>query len=272
MAAKIGVAIVHGMGTFGVEKPETSAPSYSSALFENVRLRFGAAAFDQKVAWRESWYSGVFDANQERYRALTKSALDYGFLRDLAVTNLGDPASYHGGGGADPNAVYRAVHGQVSKAIARARKAAAGGPLVVVAHSLGGHVVSNLIYDLQINQPGAPGDIAAIVTLGCNLPLFLFGERPGDLKPIAFPGVSLPKAQQLRPWWRNYFDKNDPLGFPIAPSGGGYLAMKNSGALLDEEINVGGFFSSMTALSHVGYWADKDIAQRMVNLLRSLSA
>jgi hypothetical protein len=272
MARRIGVVAIHGMGTFGVEKPERSdLPSYSSGLFERARQQFGEVDFDALVEWREAYYSHVFDKNQAKFVKATENLVSYGFLRDLAVSNLGDPASYHGGGGKNPKPVYKAVHDEIGKAFDRLRaKLEPQSPIVIVAHSLGGHVVSNYLYDLQFADPKAPGDVAAIMTIGCNLSLFLFGEDPKGITAISHPGSRLAPKFRPKTWWRNYFDRNDPLGFPIGPTGGDYSRMAKAGTLVDEQVDVGLPLLSMTALSHVAYWSDTDIAVRLANLLQTL--
>ncbi len=272
MPGTIGVLAVHGMGTFSPKKPESvTKPDYSAKLFANVRDRFGAKDFDKSVVWREAFYSHPFDKNQERFVEKTRNLVSYDFFRKLTVSNLGDPGSYHGGYASSGNVVYDAVNASVVKSLDGLRaKLSAGSPIVVIAHSLGGHVVSNAIWDLQKKPATAPGDIAAIVTIGCNLSLFLFGEDPKKIRAVKYPGSALPAGKRPKAWWRNYFDRNDPLGFPIGPTGGDYEKMAKDAALLDEQVDVGWPILSMTAFSHVAYWGDRDIAVRVNNLLQVL--
>jgi hypothetical protein len=273
MAKSLGIVTVHGMGTFGVDPPPDNAkPSYSRELFEAVRKEFGPAAFDASVAWREASYSHVFERNQDLYTDELKKVMTIDKLRDLAIRNLGDPASYNSG--SDKNKVYPKVHAEIAKALDRVRKQLAErSPIVVLAHSLGGHVVSNHIWDMQRPKVGDPNaDIGAIVTFGCNLPLFLFADRPEDIKAIKFPGAKLAAKHKLKTWWRNYYDKDDPLGYPLGPIGKGYGDLVKNGNLIDKPINAGGFLTSWNLFSHVAYWGDSDVAKAVASLMRELTA
>ena len=84
-------------------------------------------------------------------------------------------------------------------------------PLVVLAHSIGGHIMSNYIWDIQkkrpIVEPGANKfermeTLAGIITFGCKIPLFTFALK--DIVPITLPGGVK---------WLNYFDPDDVLGY-----------------------------------------------------------
>jgi len=280
MRKAVGVVVVHGMGSFGVAKPgSVAAPSYSADLHRRVRLLLGPAAFDAGVAWREAFYSDLTEGNQAKYRRAIASKVSGGFLRDFVIDNLGDPASY----GANPtdanNQVYPRVHGRIDEAVKRVeRDVVAGGPLVVLAHSLGGHVVSNHIWDFQHRnrawQPrfSALDRVAALVTFGCNIPLFTFAYRDADVDAIAFPGTALAPPHRLRRWWLNLFDRDDVLGYPLAERGRGYEALARAGALEDREVSVGGPFTGWNPLSHMAYWDDDDVAAPVAELLAALIA
>ncbi len=97
--------------------------------------------------------------------------------------NLGDAAAYRKIPG-DPNAAtYGEVHRRVFDCIERLENiAGVSTPLLVLAHSLGGHIMSNYVYDMQRNSPVHPvtgrfqklETMCGLVTFGCNIPIFNF--------------------------------------------------------------------------------------------------
>lgn len=87
-------------------------------------------------------------------------------------------------------------------------------PLVVVAHSMGG----NIVHDVLTRHPDTQGiNVDVLVTVGSQVGFFeelsLFGQHPG------VPGLvarRLPRPSAVRRWI-NIFDYNDPLSFRLAP-------------------------------------------------------
>jgi hypothetical protein len=282
MAKKsVGVIAVHGMGSFGPDKPQSVAkPSYSEKLHDKVRTAFGAPQFDKQVAWGEIFYADILQQNQSAYLARVAGKVSTGQIRDFVVNNLGDPASYSANPYSDKNTVYLPVRERISKAMKRMEGLLEpGAPVIMLAHSLGGHVISNHLWDSQhpdkaINAGVAfpmADRIAALVTFGCNIPLFTFALAFGDIAAIARPSAGLAKAKRLTPWWHNFYDFDDVLGFPLAATGKGYQARAKAGELVDHAINAGSLFTSWNAFSHTGYWGDDDLARPVADLLRQIA-
>jgi len=68
-------------------------------------------------------------------------------------------------------------------------------PVIILAHSLGGHIMSNYIWDMQKPKNSLPDDLssferleylAGMITFGCNIPVFAFAHR--KIETIDFPG------------------------------------------------------------------------------------
>jgi hypothetical protein len=279
MAKKqIAVAVVHGMGSFAPPKgpKSVSVPTYSAKLYQNVRNAIGADKFDKTIAWEEVFYSDILAENQDKFLTRLGTSVAHGEIRNFVVNNLGDPASYSANPYDADNSVYIPIRERIEKTMASlAAKIEPGAPLVILAHSLGGHVISNHIWDSQhpeksINKSASftlMNRVAALVTFGCNIPLFTFALSYDNIVPIAFPGSALTPSKTVKPWWHNYYDRDDPLGYPLAQTGKGYTALKTKGSLADIEINAGSIFTSWNAFSHNGYWADIDLAVPLADLL-----
>ncbi|MCI5047171.1 MAG: hypothetical protein MRY59_06695 [Aquisalinus sp.] len=273
---KIAVAVIHGMGAQGAKVSNDSAiPTFSKHLRNRVRGAFGTAAFDETVAWREIFWADILQDRQARYLSAIRRRTRYDDLRRFVVQNLGDAAAYQKT--ADPaDNTYEKIHKRVAKVIRELdQDTVDGAPLVVVAHSLGGHIISNHIYD--ISKSGTTGGnfrnlktLAAFVTFGCNIPLFTFSYAPERLFPIEFPGTDLPAGKRLSPWWLNYYDKDDVLGYPLADIGPRYKAMAERGELKDISIDAGNALTAWNPASHNAYWRDDDFYGPVAKLLRKL--
>ena len=263
---RVAVAVIHGMGSQGDRPQAANAVSFSRDLYAGLRKRMGATRFDTLVGWREIFWSDILQERQQQYmdEALAGEA-NWMAWRDFVMHRLADAASYRWEKG-DHAYVYPEVHARVSNAIAHLEGVTGGrAPLIVLAHSLGGHIISNHIWDLQKGHTTAPTPfqrfetMAGVITFGCNIPVFTFSCRPGEVKAIDRPGTAIPAGKWFKPWWVNLNSRNDILGMPLAGAGGGYDALKERGELRDRWISAGNALSAWNPLSHNAYWADSDV-------------
>lgn len=141
-------------------------------------------------------------------------------------------------------------------------------PVVIIAQSLGGQVISNYLWDAEKheyifkNTKGDESDqlnflrlksLKHLVTTGCNIPLFIGGisDRQCFKKPN-------PQFE-----WDNYYDPDDVLGWPLRQLGASYNIVN------DHHINAGGFFTSWNPLSHLNYWSDNDVIKPLAKILKN---
>jgi hypothetical protein len=264
---KLAVVVIHGMG------------SQSSAFAEPVKAeiskRIAEAGKDPAdVAWLPVFWADILDAAQNRYLADARASndLDWMGLRKFIVKALGDASGYQFVG--EASSTYVEVHNRIRVSIHDLyvkKLNSSPVPLVVLAHSLGSHIMSSYVWDCQRgNATGAdPASssfermewLAGLVTFGSNIPLFTFAYDP--VVAIAFPGQELPPDVAVKARWRNYYDKDDVLGYPLKPISASYDAAVDE----DIEINVGGFGASFTPLSHSAYWTDNDFTKPVAQFL-----
>jgi len=155
--------------------------------------------------------------------------LGYRGIRRFVIEALGDAVAYRRVTCAPGQiAVYEEIHERVRAEVRRLREelqAARGAgsaevPLVVLCHSLGGHVMSNYIWDMQQGTPvldtfgGTPFEemktLCGFMTIGSNLPLFAL--RVDDLQkiqPITFPPEEL--DENMVHIWKNIYDPDVEL-------------------------------------------------------------
>lgn len=257
MSKALGVAVLHGMGS-------QRSKAFADPLIEELESRLKQP---QKVAWRRIFWAEVLSARQEKYlkAANRNNELDFFALRSFVVSALGDASAYQRVDD-DARNTYGRIHAIVRDEIAALRNDVGSEetPLVFLAHSLGGHIISNYIWDIQKNTAVVePGDnafermrtLAGLVTFGCNIPLFTFALN--KIVPISLPtGAS----------WLNFFDPDDVLGYPLKPLSPEYRRAVSR----DIAINVGGIAASWNPLSHSKYWTDNDLTRPVAKFLDRL--
>ena len=227
-----------------------------------------------EVAWQPIHWADILGPRQVKYLedAQETNELDWMGLRRFFVGTLGDAAAYQYVG--RPSSTYSQIHDRIRDRLGELYADALGSqtvPLVVLAHSLGAHIMSSYIWDTQHGKPtGADSTsspfermewLAGLITFGANIPLFTFAYDP--VEAIRFPGNALPGDVAGLAAWLNYYDRDDVLAYPLGPTSPSYAAVVDE----DIEINVGGFGVSATPLSHGAYWTDNDFTKAVAGFL-----
>lgn len=262
----LSILVIHGMGS--------QRKFYSHPMRDEIRGRVGDQWAD-RVRWEEVYWADVLKARQAEYFDEAKQwhDLDFVSLRRFMINSVSDASAYRQT--SDTNdTVYDDIHAKVDVAMDRLDDPAdSDRPLLVLAHSLGGHIMSNYIWDLQKPGAGPAGassfrkmeTLAGIVTFGCNIPFFTFAYKKSEIRPIRFPGDQLSPAIKDLAVWRNYYDPDDILGYPLSPINGKYAKLVD-----DIPINVGGIFSSWNPMSHGKYWTDNDLTRPVAELIKAI--
>jgi hypothetical protein len=265
MPKSLAVVVIHGMGS--------QKADFAEDCIEELSERVGPQA--DEIAWRPIHWQPLVEARQVAYMRRAKARpndLDLVRLREFVISALGDAVAYRKDDSSD-NTTYRDIHDLIDREIKDLLEVQLEGrpvPLVVLAHSLGGHIISNYIWDVRRQQPRPPTTfqrmetMAGMVTFGCNMPLFTFAYR--DPRPIRFPGRSLNAELKRKARWLNFYDPDDILGFPLRAINDRY----KSAVSQDIPINVGGIASSWNPVSHKGYWTDNDFTKPVAKFLRGL--
>ena len=210
-------------------------------------------------------------------------------LRKFVINSLGDAIAYLKRVDFQSPDVYGSIHEIVHNRVVELRAALGDEdkPLIVIAHSLGGVIMSNYIWDEQKHATDGQGlggnpfekmeTLSAFFTFGCNISLVSLAYDP--ILSIAFPPPGLsghfPAATpttelQAAAKWVNFYDADDVLGYPLKDLSPTYGAAVKE----DVEINVGGILTSWNPASHGRYWTDRDlvrpVAQGIVDVLNLL--
>ena len=122
--------------------------------------------------------------------------------------------------------------------------------LIIVAHSMGCHLISTYIWDAdkgrgifeyeEVNERNQLKNLNHLATIGCNIPLFVSGLRENQITPFNKRNETFT--------WDNYFDPDDILGWPLQQ-----MSQKYNDLVTDHEVNTGLYIGS-----HMRYWNDSE--------------
>lgn len=237
-------------------------PTYSQPLYDDLLARFyGTPLYDKfKIVEALPFFRTEMDQHQDELMARLGEHNHLGgvlSLRKFVLEAFGDGVTYEYNAQA-PDSNYRKAHLHLKERIEYANNLLLehpGAQLVIVASSLGAHILSNYIYDAQKGNIGIFTDeaptaknnlenLAYLATIGCNIPLFISGLPKEKIVPIRKPTHPLFR-------WDNFYDKDDVLGWPLK-----YINEAYQKLVTDHEVNTGAYVGS-----HVRYWDDNEFTK-----------
>ena len=243
--------------------------------------RLNKAGFNpDQIAWKSIFWADVQQKAQACYLNKVEPPDSYPSwqfwrtwrrpVREFVVKSLSDAAAYRKVE-SESETTYEKIHEKVRAAIEELYKGdlnSTSVPLVVLAHSLGGHIMSNYIWNAQKDKgPAGLTDfekfesLSGIVTFGCNIPLFTFAHS--KVEPITFPRDSMSESEKKGERWLNFYDPDDILGYPLKPINDAYCDVVNK----DIKINVGGLLANWNPASHGKYWKDRNFIEPVSKFL-----
>jgi hypothetical protein len=283
--SQVALITVHGMG----ETPR----DYAAGVFGEMRSRLGPA-LRERAAFYSVYYQDILQKNEQVVWDRVDSAgrVHYDQLRKFLLFGFADAAGLENRK-EDPGSVYELAQGQIARALLAACAANPGMAVVFLAHSLGCQVLSSYIYDAQKALGGghveagiwrdidawsrpalgrvlterekqflAAGNCNALVTTGCNIPIFVAAHKEMHIKPIAPPTPLF--------HWLNLYDPDDVLGWPLQPLSPGYRALVEDRAMNAGQGAVAWMLKSWNPLSHNSYWQDGEVLEPLAGMLRRL--
>jgi len=264
MSKELAVLVIHGMGS--------QQPDFANPMIQELNLRVDNLKRDSsQIAWRSVYWADILEPRQTKYFKDAKRSgdLDYTGMRKFMLTAFGDASAYQKVDSSH-NSTYTDIHQRISDGVEQLYVTDLNSrpkPLLVIAHSLGGHIMSNYVWDMQKGYSTAPSPfqrmekLSGIITFGCNIPFFTFAYK--DVKPIKFPPSQLPPPLKSKARWFNYYDPDDILGYPLKPLSTEYRKTVTR----DIPINVGNFLTSWNPVSHSGYWTDNDFTRPVARFI-----
>ena len=283
MTKKAALLTLHGMGEIDYD--------YYKSLHK--RLSGRPDALMERVAFQAVNFQTILQPNQDAVWAnmLQKAeALEYHGLRQFLLFGISDAAGLESRRD-EPGSAYEDAQLEIARKLYAVRSEMEGDvPVVAIAQSLGGQLLSCYLYDAQKAGAGGSGagmwrnidafapritghatpltrdekrflagaSLAGIVTTGCNIPIFVAAHKKMDIRAIMPPSIGFR--------WLNFYDRHDPLGWPLQPLGGGYEVLVE-----DREINAArgllDWLKSFTPMSHLAYWEDNNVVDALAGML-----
>lgn len=256
---------LHGMGKTKLD--------YYADLESGLRKKLGALW--SEVSLQPVQYAPEMQKQEDALWTSMLNApanrLDWLKLREFFLYSFADAAGFEHSAHAD-KPVYLAIQQLIMDALTQGYTACNSRPdtpLVVVAQSLGGQVLSSYAWDAQyglnIFEAAPPINPAMeafrrlrtlrhLVTTGCNIPIFTAALR--ERKNFE------PPHPQFR--WDNYYDPDDVLGWPLQQLDTSYNMVH------DHPVNTGGLLTAWNPASHTAYWDDNDVLSPLAASIKQL--
>ena len=254
----VALITLHGMGETKNE--------YYIPLVERLIERLGENIWNSKVFFRPVYYQDILQNNQTRVweRMNQLYSLQWDTLRRFMLYGFSDAATLEYSA-RQSDGIYIRVQERIKEIFEDAfdHLVSQRRPIIVVAQSLGCQVFSNYVWDsqhqkgifAQTNWSDLDKDefmklktVRYLITTGCNIPVFVAGlDRPRCF-------------EKPNPYfqWHNYFDPDDPLGWPLIPLDQSYQDC----GIQEHAVEVGGILTS-TPFSHAAYWKNDHIIREI---------
>lgn len=275
---------IHGMGR--------TPRNYDQDIRREIRHRLRSRS--RRLHFGRIYYQDILQPNQDRIWKLLAGKLRWDGSREFVLFGFADAAGLEAHK-EKPDSPYLRAQLSIAKTLFATRVALGGNkPIVILAQSLGGQVLSNYLWDAQQYLNGSQvssgiwanlqshaytiGASAALdeseieflagytirylYTTGCNIPIFVAAHAVQNIVPIEKPNSNFE--------WHNYYDKDDVLGWPLKPLSDGYSYL-----VTDHRINagqglVGWFLKSWNPASHNEYWGDDEVLDNLEAHLKRL--
>jgi hypothetical protein len=290
----IAVLFVHGINVFEQNYSDDMQQALRARLPDAIHVKFASVFWGDVVRNRQN---GFLDD-------VVKAGVADSAFRRFVVQGLGDAAAYQKTRQRKDSAYYE-IQAKIRREINSLEEPGQEKrPLVIIAHSLGCHIVSSFAWDLnkvkqQPEEQRSDDDklmlegadtpfrlldtFAGFVTLGSNMPLFTFTFGPARVFPItsppglqpAFPGRELSEAAASHARWLNFYSRNDLLGYPLKPLNDLY---RGEPRLIDKAVRSEGWFRSVffpspldALAAHSGYWTNRTVIRDTVRLIENVA-
>lgn len=280
---EVALILVHGMGKTERNYDRDFDDRLRHILPRLVRTKLHIARI---------YYQDILQDNQSQLWRKSKKLLSYPKLRKFLLYGFGDAAGLeaHKDSTSSP---YTKAQIAIAKTLLDVRNKLGGDiPLVILAQSLGGQVLSNYIWDSQKYRSN-PNSVNAgiwespqkyaqyiaqkdtleeeelrflscqnlyvLFTTGCNIPIFVAGHE--TIVPIDPPHNHFE--------WHNYYDKHDVLGWPLQALSDAYNEL-----VVDHQVAAGNWpgrlWKGWNPLSHSDYWKTRQILDDLAGYIEHL--
>lgn len=270
-AKSVALITIHGMGN----TPKT----YHKLFLEKIRRHLGQDQWNQ-VEFEPLYYQDILQVNEAVIYKRMKPHIRWQNLRQFILYGFSDAAGldYRK---EEKNSAYHLTQLKIFNTLRSIYKHCGkrNVPVIILAYSLGCHLLSNYIWDSQQADPSAGvwryknlssmdkdevsflrlKSLRNLCTVGCNIPVFVAGYK--DIQPFKKPNRDFK--------WMNLYDKDDVLGWPLEPLSASYRKL-----VKDVPVNASESFSdlalkSWSPFSHEHYLGNKNVIHSVGDALKN---
>ncbi|MBV1908962.1 MAG: hypothetical protein KUG78_06540 [Kangiellaceae bacterium] len=267
---RLAIAVIHGLGS--------EDEFYSVELKHRITEEYVNGAegrLEDDLLFFEIYWADLVKEELESFRnkANYKGDLAYQNLRQIMTDTQALALLYTPG-----TELYESINNRIKdgmrKFASHRRVLPDETPLVVLAHSYGGVMMSHFIKSMQENDSKLSNfetmkTLVGYVTFGNPQGMYAMHGLDSVLgQSCKITGSALPADLAKRAKWLNFYDKDDIVAYPLK----GLSDEFNANVHGDYEINVGSAATSWNPACHTGYWEDKDFYKPVAELIGELRA
>lgn len=267
---RLAIAVIHGLGS--------EEEFYSVELKHRITEEYVKGAegrLEDDLLFFEIYWADLVRDELESFRSKAnyKGDLAYQNLRQIMTDTQAVALLYTPG-----TEFYEAINNRIKdgmrKFASHRRVIPEETPLVVLAHSYGGVMMTHFIRSMQNTESQLSNfetmkTLAGYITFGNPLGLYTMNGIDSELgQSCKVAGEALPKDLAKRAKWYNFYDKDDIVAYPLK----GLSDEFNADVDGDFEINVGSAATSWNPACHTGYWEDKDFYKPVAEFIGELRA
>lgn len=264
----VALLTIHGMG----DTPK----SYHQLFLDRIKKRMGENW--KRVEFKSVYYQDILQFNQTEIFNKMKALTRWDGLREFILYSFSDAASldYRRW---QKTSLYNKTQKRIWTALRKIYKKhdKQKMPVVILAYSLGCHVISNYIWDSQQKDPSSGvwkyedlrklednekkflqlKSMSKLITIGCNIPVFVAGYK----------NIRSFKRLNKKFQWINLYDKDDILGWPLKPLSKTYNDLVQDVHINANETPKDFWLKSWNPFSHESYFGDKYVVKTVINAL-----
>jgi len=267
---RLAIAVIHGLGSeeefYSVELKHRITEEYANG---------GEGRLEDDLLFFEIYWADLVKEQLESFRekANYKGDLAYRNLRQIMTDTQALSLLYTPG-----TEIYDAINNRIKdgmrKFASHRRVNSEETPLVILAHSYGGVMMTHFIRTMQNSENQLSNfesmkTLAGYITFGNPQGLYTLNGASSELGySCNIVGEALPEDLAKRARWYNFYDKDDIVAYPLK----GLTDDFEKNVDGDFEINVGSATTSWNPACHTGYWEDKDFYKPVAEFIGELRA
>jgi len=267
---RLAIAVIHGLGSeeeyYSVELKHRITEEY---------IKGAEGRLEDDLLFFEIYWADLVKEELESFRkkANYKGDLTYQNLRQIMTDTQALALLYTPG-----TEIYEAINNRIKdgmrKFASHRRVIPEETPLVILAHSYGGVMMTHFIRsmqnsDSQLSNFETMKTLAGYVTFGNPQGMYSLDSLDSELAhSCKITGSALDKDLAKRARWYNFYDKDDIVAHPLKGLSDDFNAHVDG----DFEVNVGSAATSWNPACHTGYWEDKDFYKPVADFIGELRA